>query len=68
MKREYGGKEIQDSIFKILQSQNMSSVAISDRLGITIRDAAIAIRILEEQGRIEGVHGMLTTYQKCSGA
>ncbi|MBJ9142243.1 hypothetical protein [Citrobacter koseri] len=61
MKREYGGKEIQDSIFNLLQSNNMSSIEICDHLGITIRDAAIAIRILEEQGRIEVVRNMLKT-------
>ncbi|WP_235424067.1 hypothetical protein [Citrobacter koseri] len=61
MKRKYGGKEIQDSIFNLLQSNNMSSIEICDHLGITIRDAAIAIRILEEQGRIEVVRNMLKT-------
>lgn len=64
MKRVYGGKEIQDSIFNILHSRNMSSIEICDHLGITIRDAAIAIRTLEEQGRIEVVRNILTTSHK----
>lgn len=55
MKRVYGGENIQKSILILLQNKNMTILEISDELKITIRDAAAAIRKLEESKRIEEV-------------
>lgn len=55
MKRVYGGEEIQKRALALLQDKNMTVLQVSNELNITIRDAAAAIRKLEESKRIEEV-------------
>ncbi|HDY6775513.1 TPA: hypothetical protein RRD23_000983 [Klebsiella pneumoniae] len=55
MKRVYGGEEIQKRVLALLQDKNMTVLQVSNDLNITIRDAAAAIRKLEESKRIEEV-------------
>ncbi|EPY5167851.1 TPA: hypothetical protein R1S54_000078 [Klebsiella pneumoniae] len=55
MKRVYGGEEIQKRVLALLQDKNMTVLQVSNELNITIRDAAAAIRKLEESKRIEEV-------------
>ncbi|MDI3166339.1 hypothetical protein QK313_00085 [Klebsiella michiganensis] len=55
MKRVYGGEEIQKRALALLQDKNMTVLQVSNELNITIRDAATAIRKLEERKRIEEV-------------
>ncbi|HDH7788776.1 hypothetical protein [Raoultella ornithinolytica] len=55
MKRRYGGENIQKNVLALLQDKNMTALQISNELNITIRDAAAAIRKLEERKRIEKV-------------
>ncbi|HDG9775871.1 TPA: hypothetical protein PGG59_004266 [Raoultella planticola] len=55
MKRVYGGEEIQKRVLALLQNKNMTVLQVSNELNITIRDAAAAIRKLEESKRIEEV-------------
>ncbi|EOG7781636.1 TPA: hypothetical protein SHS77_004281 [Raoultella planticola] len=55
MKQRYGGENIQKNVLALLQDKNMTALQISNELNITIRDAAAAIRKLEERKRIEKV-------------